>query len=245
MNQYKARWELKNLAKDKLLGKFGSVILLVITAGILSRILTASISRMIIPTNLLVFVIKSLVMTIPSTIAFTLNIGIYFYNLNLTCNQPHFIGNLFYPLQSNPRKSIELAFVFTLVSTLCNLPSNIAATYLLQNLKDVQLWFITFLLLLIGSAVYIIFLLHYSQSLYLFFDFPELSTKELLRKSRKLMKGNKKRLLLLELSFIPLHLACILTFNIGYLWLTPYNNVTKTYFFLDLMNPVQKEASAE
>ena len=34
MNQYKARWELKNLAKDKLLGKFGNVILLIITGTI-------------------------------------------------------------------------------------------------------------------------------------------------------------------------------------------------------------------
>ncbi len=245
MNQYKARWELKNLAKDKLLGKFGSIILMIITAGILSRILTVSISGIIVPRTIVSFVIKSLLMTLPSTITFTLTIGVYYYNLNLTCNQPHSIGNLFYPIQSDPKKSLELAFVFTLVSTLCNLPSNIAAVFLLQNLRNTQLWVISFLLLLLGSMVYVLFLLNYSQSIYLFFDFPELSTKELLQKSRHLMNGHKKRLFLLELSFLPLHLACFLTFNIGYLWLTPYNNVTKTYFFLDLMSPAQNETGTE
>ena len=241
MNQYKARWELKNLAKDKLLGKFGNVILLIITAGILSQLLTISISGLIAPTTLLSFVAKILLLILPSTIAFTLNIGIYFYNLNLTCNQPHSIGNLFYPIQAESKRSIELGFVFTLVSTLCLLPADIATFFLLKNLRDIKLLIIAFLLFLIGSIVNFIFLLNYSQSIYLFFDFPELSTRELLQKSRQLMNGHKKRLFLLELSFLPLHLACFLTFYIGYLWLTPYINITKTYFFLDLMNPDQKE----
>ena len=51
------------------------------------------------------------------------------------------------------------------------------------------------------------------------------------------MKGNRKRLFLLELSFLPLMLLCILSFGIGFLWLEPYMQMTYTHFFLDLMNP--------
>ena len=51
------------------------------------------------------------------------------------------------------------------------------------------------------------------------------------------MKGQRMRLFLLELGFLPLMLLCILSFGIGFLWLQPYMQMTHTCFFLDLMNP--------
>ncbi len=56
-----------------------------------------------------------------------------------------------------------------------------------------------------------------------------------------MMKGHKRRLFRLELSFLPLMLLCVLSFGIGFLWLNPYMQMTYTCFFLDLMNPRDTE----
>ena len=68
-------------------------------------------------------------------------------------------------------------------------------------------------------------------------DFPQNSGKETLKLCWRLMRGNRKRLFLLELGFLPLLLLCLLSFGIGFLWLEPYMHMTYTCFFLDMMNP--------
>lgn len=57
-------------------------------------------------------------------------------------------------------------------------------------------------LLIVAMIVYIVKLLSYSLPLYLLWDNPEATSKETLNKSAELMKGNKFKLILLELSFI-------------------------------------------
>ena len=41
----------------------------------------------------------------------------------------------------------------------------------------------------------------------------------------------------MTLSFLPLAILCILSIYIGFLWLTPYMQMTYACFFLDIMNP--------
>ena len=53
------------------------------------------------------------------------------------------------------------------------------------------------------------------------------------------MKGQKKRLFVLILSFIPITLLACLSL-IGVLWLTPYVNMTYTIFYLNLMQNFRK-----
>ena len=54
------------------------------------------------------------------------------------------------------------------------------------------------------------------------------------------MKGHKGRLFYIGLSFIPLKLLAILSLGIGFLWVYPYQYMTQTLFFLDLMNPQEE-----
>ena len=49
------------------------------------------------------------------------------------------------------------------------------------------------------------------------------------------MKGNVGRLLYLQVSFIPMTLAGLLSFGIGFLFVLPYQNMTYTLFYLDLI----------
>lgn len=56
---------------------------------------------------------------------------------------------------------------------------------------------------------------------------PDLTPTECINESRRLMDGHKMNMFVLDLSFIGWHLLCILTFGIGYIFLTPYINQTK------------------
>ncbi len=71
----------------------------------------------------------------------------------------------------------------------------------------------------------------YSMATFIMADNPYLTTTEVLRESRMLMKGNKLKLFCLHLSFIGYILLCILTLGIGFIWLTPYMNATYAAFY--------------
>ncbi len=74
----------------------------------------------------------------------------------------------------------------------------------------------------------------YSMTPYIMAEFPEISPKEALRASQKLMYGNRYRLFCLDVSFIGWHILAILSFGIGYLWLTPYINAAKADFYREI-----------
>ena len=90
-------------------------------------------------------------------------------------------------------------------------------------------------MLILGAGVSWWINLRYSQVYYLLLDFPDYSAKELLKMSWKLMKGNVGRLLYIQVSFLPLTLAGLLSFGIGLLFVQPYQNMTYTLFYLDLI----------
>ncbi|MDA9471541.1 DUF975 family protein [Enterococcus sp. 5H] len=79
----------------------------------------------------------------------------------------------------------------------------------------------------------------YSQAYFIFYDeFEETGQRpgflSCITQSRHLMKGHKGHLFVLDLSFIGWHILALLTFGIGYLWLTPYISATKAAFYENL-----------
>ena len=69
---------------------------------------------------------------------------------------------------------------------------------------------------------------------YLLKDYPDLSIVETLRLSRKMMKGHKMQLFLLQLSFIGWILLNILTLGLASLWIAPYMMTTFAAFYHDV-----------
>jgi uncharacterized membrane protein len=71
----------------------------------------------------------------------------------------------------------------------------------------------------------------YAMTPYLLHDNPELGAETLICKSMEMMKGHKKKLFLLNLSFIGWGLLCVLTLGIGVLWLIPYVQSARAAFY--------------
>lgn len=65
-------------------------------------------------------------------------------------------------------------------------------------------------------------------------DNPELTPKEILHKSRMMMRGHKWDLFVLVLSFIGWFLVAIITFGIGFLWIGPYLDAAIAHFYEDI-----------
>lgn len=71
----------------------------------------------------------------------------------------------------------------------------------------------------------------YSQVFYIRQDHPEMSAKEALRASEKMMDGHKMEFFLLQLSFIGWHILAGFTFGLLYLWLIPYMQMTYVGYY--------------
>ncbi|MDR2383528.1 MAG: DUF975 family protein [Prevotellaceae bacterium] len=81
----------------------------------------------------------------------------------------------------------------------------------------------------------------YAMTPYLLRDNSSLSADELIRKSMKMMEGNKMKLFLLDLSFIGWMLLCILTLGIGLLWLEPYILSARAAFYDDICEQMREK----
>lgn len=80
--------------------------------------------------------------------------------------------------------------------------------------------------------------LEYSMTVFIANERPELSIKECMAESSKMMNGHKWELFVLELSFIGWCLLATLTLGIGYFWLLPYMTATLVHYYEELKGEV-------
>lgn len=99
--------------------------------------------------------------------------------------------------------------------------------YLLQTIF-VALW--TLLLIIPG----IIAALSYSMTYFIIAEDSSISASDAITKSKKMMKGNKWKLVCLGFRFTGWFLLAMLSFGIGFLWVGPYMYVSYAQFYDDL-----------
>lgn len=92
-----------------------------------------------------------------------------------------------------------------------------------------------YLIMLVSAALSLILTLPFFPAFYMILDFPNWSAATILKKSFEVMSGNRLRLLMLHLSFIPSYLLSILTCGISLIWVIPYMNMALANFYLDIM----------
>lgn len=91
---------------------------------------------------------------------------------------------------------------------------------------------------LIGYLVCLILLIPrgylYALSFFVAYDNPNMTTKEAVEESEKLMRGHRWNLFWLYLTFIGWSFLCIFTLGLGFLWLYPYIMVSTVVFYESL-----------
>jgi uncharacterized membrane protein len=108
---------------------------------------------------------------------------------------------------------------------------NVLSTMLLMHLYII-LWSLA------GIIPGIIKAYSYALTPYILHDHPEMGGNEAIRKSAEMMKGYKRQLFLMDLSFAGWGLLCILSLGIGFLWLIPYMQSARSAFYEEVRSPV-------
>lgn len=105
--------------------------------------------------------------------------------------------------------------------------SKTTVAYLQMTLYTL-LWSI--LLIIPGIVAY----LSYSMTFYIMIDNPDISGREAIELSKKMMYGYKWKYFGLQLWFALLMILSVITLFIGLLWLVPYYEITSAKFYDDI-----------
>lgn len=234
MNTFKTSSELKSKAKGQLLGKYGTVIPAFLVVESIVFFIQFLASSMIDMNTLYGMIIYYAVAFIMQLIAAIFALGAARLYLNITCNRPYSVNDVFYGFKQYPDKAVKIQLVLLIKESLCLVPA-----FLLYLIYTYTQFTIIVLLIsitgIIGGISACIIALTYSQVYYLILDFPHYSVKEIMAISKTLTKGYRGKLFYLAVSFIPLLLLSLFTCCIGYLWVVPYINATNVQFYLELI----------
>ncbi|MCR4598461.1 MAG: DUF975 family protein [Acetatifactor sp.] len=244
---------LKNTAKTVMAGKYYFSIMTLIFAGMVTllfnrfttnlntRVCQELMKLLGLKANSTVIIAASYVL--PFFLSIVLNvlqIGLCLFFLKLVTNQPLYTFEILYGYYHDFGKSFRLSFVLTLLSFVCFLPTDI-----LMDFRNSKLPISTELLLGLAAAQILLLLIFFpislalSQVYYIMLDYPDISASEILKLSMKIMNGKKKQLFYIQLSFLPLFFAGVLSFGIGLFWVIPYRSATMALYYLDVMKPSQ------
>ena len=231
--------ELKALAREALLGQYGSLIGAMFLLGMFSVILESvpvTITRNREDTTSLI--IQFVITLIISVLVYLLQIGMTVIILHMTRRQTYGLSDLFYTFRAHPDRFIIVSVIQIGISMILQIPAYIfLLLYPGDTIKRVLLYL---LLLLAGSIVSFIVLLGFTLADLLLIDNENLGAIDAIRQSWAMMHGNKGRFFYLQISFFGLALLCILTLGIGMLWLYPYMMTTEAFFYLDLTGEIDQ-----
>lgn len=234
MNNFKSSSELKAKAKGIMLGKYGTAISAFLTIQLIIFLTQLIVSGFMNTYTILENIIYYCVMFLMQLIAAILALGEARLYMNIACNFPYSVGDVFFGFTAHPDKVIIIQFMILLMEGLCMAPGTIF--YVLYIFLEIPvLMLLGSILSVIGCIGVCLIALSYSQVNYLILDFPQYTPLEIMKLSKKLIKGHKGTLFYLYVSFLPLILLAFLTCCIGYLWVIPYINATNAQFYLELI----------
>lgn len=238
--------ELKALAREAMLGQWGLLVKGAVLYYLCTLILEAITEQISIAgpailqtgVNLLVQIIVSLLLSLGG-------VGFLYMAMNLVRKKPCSIKDMFYAFTRQSDRFIIVAFIQTVIQTLCQLPASLCTVRLYQNPGNIAYALQVILLLLIGLVVSIALLLSLSLSQVLLLDDEGLGAIDSLRESIRLMKGNKGRLFYIDISFVGLCILAVFTLFIGMLWVYPYMIVTEVFFYMDVTGELDRKPESE
>lgn len=100
-----------------------------------------------------------------------------------------------------------------------------------------------YLIMFVCTVISLLLTLPFFPAFYMVLDFPDWSAATILKKSFEVMNGQKVRLLLLYISFVPAFLLSLFTCGITLIWVIPYQNMALANLYLDIMSVRNKSVA--
>ena len=231
MNQYKSSAQLKDLAKEKLAGHYGITMSAFLLVSCITYLVTLLLTSSMPTETTTQYIIYSLVTGIISVFLGVFQTGTALLYLNIACGQPCRLEDIFYGVSNHPSRSLMVSLANMLANWICLAPMQIFLLLFIST-ESITYLMLMFVTAGVGLLIYVPVSLAISQSFYILLDFPEYTGKQALEASWKLMKGHKGRLFYIQAGFLPLMFLSFLACGLGFLWLTPYMNLTYTLFYI-------------
>lgn len=226
--------ELKRIARDILNNRYTIPMGAFVTAWLIPSVIETPFSLSDVPTPAASqIIICSLAQFLILLIGQVLNAGVATIHLNMTRGKEFRFGQLFAPFRQSADRFFGAALIYSLCSLLICIPAS-AGIYCSYRMDDLTLTSPALIAGVLISLIFIaIFTLNYPMVFYFLSDYPQMKVSHAFRECRLLMKGNKKRLLYIILSFAGWNLLAICSFGIAFLWISPYQTQTLITFYLD------------
>lgn len=234
MNRFASIASLKDLAKDKLSGFHKTGLLLILLSNIFVVSVTGTVESFFTGEGMTVVIISSIVVLFFAIFAGVLNMGMKYGYMKIYCGERPFLSDLFYGYSNNSKDFLVVSGINNVVDYLISVPAQILFAKYIQT-QDILYVKAILVSLVVDVVLLFAVIMPLSQSAYLLIDFPELTAKEAIVKSMRLMKGNMARYFGLMVSFLPHLLLCALTLGVGYLFVSPYIQMSLTCFYMNLV----------
>lgn len=232
--------DIRKSAREALKGKWGTGILITLLFLAFEFVL-GFINGFVEETSFLSFIISIIVMIITIPVSF----GIIASFIKLKRGEPVKAYEIFTYGFKNFSRSWKIAgnvllklwlpillYVLAIFALAFIISFGAVATLMAKSYTFIIIAAIFAFALLIASFVFLfIKSLYYSVVYMIAYDNPEMTGKEVIEESEKLMTGNKGKYVLLQLSFIGWAILSIFTLYIGLLWLIPYIQVSLVCFY--------------
>lgn len=239
-----SRKELKRIARGNLTGHY----LVPMQVFILATVLTSAIE---LPFLMMQTTDATMVQTVTlylaefliALVGSVLTIGQTRIHLSMARKQQYSKKELFYGFKNHTDHYILYGLIVTIATYIASIPYYVARSLFSQAGKDATAatFFLCLGLALVTLLLQIVFQLEFELLYFVALENENLTTKEVLQKSHALLKGNRKKLFVLLLSFFGMDLLAMLSMGIGYLWLQPYQMQTMSNFYLDLKGELPVE----
>lgn len=226
--------ELKRIARDILNNRYTIPMGAFVTASLIPAVIELPFSMSVgnYPTNSQL-VITALAKFLILLISQVLSIGVYQVHLNMTRGKEFHFLQIFNPFRSNTERHFGASFLYFILALSSCLPAILATVYFyLVDITPLSICIVGIGMILTIVFVFL-FALNYQMVFFILLEQPQMKVLRAFKESRLLMKGNKKRLLYILLSFLGWDALILCSFGIAALWISPYQNQILTIFYLD------------
>lgn len=233
----KSRRELKVYAKKALNGKMPAALLSLLAVNGLNVLAAYFVAGLFDGTTTLSIVLYEITLFIVYLILNLFNAGLNYLYLNMARGEEYSFGDLIYFFRHQPDRVVISGLALTVLEIIASLPYNYFWYTAEPGLTmESQMNYLTTMLvvMVLTTVLNTLFSLPFSQVYYLQADDEELSGKEALKQSWKLMKGKKMKLFVLQLSFVPMMILSVFTLYLALLWVLPYMEMSLAEFYRNL-----------
>lgn len=226
--------ELKRIARGNLQGHFMVFIRVLVFCNLITSLLEFPFTLMttddpFATSNIIYYVATALI----SIAAVLLTAGQYRLHLRLARTGEIHISEVFIPARFHSNQFILTELILFGISTIAALPT-IGGIYLIYTNGDSTSYYIAIIATIISTIIGLAISLTFGLVYFVMLDNENISMLQALIFTKNMVKSHKRRYLYMQLSFIGMNLLGILSFGIGYIWITPYIMQSTTIFYLDV-----------